>query len=160
MNQEKNHLVDLVTNIINFINLKPKDLNPEILHEFRSECINSSKIILDNFNTYKDQLDKLRFKYPYGLINNDPFYYLIQHILKLITNNYNKLIPINVMRRLQFIDSMTSKPQQNSNNLDVGLYLIDYRLEQILLNASVHMNKLSKKNITKESFYVVVFNKL
>ena len=160
MNQEKNHLVDLITDIENFIHLKRKDLNQESLYEFRDKCLNSSKIILDNFNTYRDQLDKLGFRYPYSLTNKDALYYLILHLLKLITNNYNNLIPINVTRKLQLIDSMTTKPRQNSNNLDLGLYLMDCRLERILLNASVHMDKLSKKNITKKSFYVVVFNKL
>lgn len=160
MNSEKNHLIDLIIDIENFIYLESKLLNPDIINQHRYKYLNSAKIILNNLHIYGNQLNKSGFKYPHGLSDNDACYYLIQHLINLITNNHNKLIPINAMRKIQLIDSMILKPRQNSNNLDIGSYLIDYKLECILLDASVHMDKVLKKNITKEYFYVVVFNKL
>ena len=164
MNEKKYHLVDLITDIETFIDLKnlnSKNLDIEHLHCQRNIFINQANEIFNNFDTYKDQLDNIGFKYPRNLSDSDACYYLIQHIIKYITNNNNNLIPINVTNRLQLLDSMTTKPRKNCNNLDTGIYLIDNKLEHILSDASLQrMDKPQKKKITKEFFYVVVFNKL
>ena len=161
MNEQIHHLDDLIIDINTFINLKSKNLNTEQLHYYRNKCINHANEIFSNFETYKDQLDNIGFKYPYNLNNSDAYYYLIRHIIKYITNNNNNLIPINVTNRLQLLDSMTTKLRKNCNNLHTGWYLIHNDLQHILLNASLQrMDIAQKKYITEEFFYVVVFNKI
>ena len=151
----------MIIDIKTFINLKSKNLATEQLHYYRNKCINHANEIFSNFETYKDQLDNMGFKYPYNLSNSDAYYYLIWHLIKHITNNNNNLIPINVTNRLQLLDSMTTKLRKNCNNLHTGWYLIHNNLEHTLLDASLQrMDWPQKKNITKEFFYVVVFNKI
>ena len=156
-----NVLIEFIQHLNIFLNKNPNDLNLNLLFEYRKLFFNFAEEILDNWLFYKHELHQLgcKLEYPNKLKHNDACYYIIQHLLDYIQNYNNNLIPVDVKHRLQLICSMQFESPYTNNNLDLGKYLINKSLAEYLKYGN-NINKEDKKNISKEFFYVVVFNKL
>ena len=140
---------------------KPNDLNSDNLFQLRKFFLQYANKILNEWSSFKHELDLLgcNFEYPYKLKHDDACYYIIQHLLDYIQKYNSSLIPENVKHRLQLIYYMQFEPQHTNNNLDFGKYLINNSLAYYLRHGN-SIGNIDKKSISKEFFYVVIFNKL
>ena len=154
-------LSEFITNLKMYL-IENGDLNSRDMSKLRKESLSYADKILNEWPSFESELNLLgcNLKYPYKLRHEDACYYVIQQILDFLKNQINdKLIPNNFKNRLQLIYPKQYEPEHTGNNLDIGKYLIDDYLADCLIYGN-SCNKIEKKNISKEFFYVVVLNKL
>ena len=162
----ENILNEFIEELELFLSIRKRQLSSEdALIKCRKKYLNYAKHILYNYKSfYKHKLDQMGCKLE--LIDNINFYeendysyYIIKELIKYINGNNKNLIPKEIDDKLYTLNTLLFNPPITSNNIDIGKCLIDELLSWCLCNSDI-VSKKEKKEISKDSFYVVIFNKL
>lgn len=130
--------------------------------QIRTLCYGLAKSILDNWSIYENALN---IEFPSNLNECEKCFYLIQRIQDSILDESWSgpdlgLVPRSITEKLTIVNYMNFNFPYSNNNLNLGKYYIDPILEAVLFDIWKHDRQKLFKLITKEFFYVVVFNKI